>query len=123
MRSLLIACLILISSNSFSQLISGGAKNEGRVVISEMPFVLAGTIDGWAKYELAIDRWKAAIILNAAAEAPWSGLIFSLMRDGRHEGARAALAEARRRVENEAVLMASSHIQQLQTEEPTGGAT
>jgi len=56
MRSLLIACLILISSNSFSQLISGGAKNEGRVVISEMPFVLAGTIDGWAKYELAIDR-------------------------------------------------------------------
>ncbi len=75
------------------------------------------------EYELAIDRWKAAIILNAAAEAPWSGLIFSLMRDGRHEGARAALAEARRRVENEAVLMASSHIQQLQTEEPTGGAT
>ena len=56
MRSILVLLLILLSTNSYSQLISGGAKNEGRVVISETPFVLAGTIDGWAKYELAIDR-------------------------------------------------------------------
>lgn len=56
MRSILIACLILISTHSYSQLISGDAKNEGRIIVSETPFVIAGTIDGWAKSELAIDR-------------------------------------------------------------------
>lgn len=30
--------------------------NEGRKVISETPFVLEGSVDGWAIYELAMDR-------------------------------------------------------------------
>ncbi|NRA11944.1 MAG: hypothetical protein HRT57_08315 [Crocinitomicaceae bacterium] len=55
MRLILVLCL-LVSTTSYSQLLSSGAKNEGRVVISETPFVLAGSIDGWAKYDLAIDR-------------------------------------------------------------------
>ncbi|MFT6504061.1 MAG: hypothetical protein ACJASQ_004202 [Crocinitomicaceae bacterium] len=52
----LILFFVLYSSSVSAQLLSGGAKNEGREVISETPFVLAGTIDGWAKYDLAIDR-------------------------------------------------------------------
>ena len=55
MRSLLFIFL-LISTTSHSQLISGDLKAEGRKVISETPFVIEGTIDGWAKYELAVDR-------------------------------------------------------------------
>ena len=45
-----------MSTASHSQLISGGVKDEGRVVISKTPFLQNGTIDGWAKYELAVDR-------------------------------------------------------------------
>ncbi len=55
MRILLILFL-LIATTSHSQLLSGGVKDEGRVVVSKSPFIQAGTIDGWAKYELAIDR-------------------------------------------------------------------
>lgn len=55
MRIILITFL-LISTNSFSQLLSGGLKDEGRVVVSETPFLQEGTVDGWAKYELAVDR-------------------------------------------------------------------
>ena len=55
MRSLLVLFL-LITSTAQAQLLSGDAKNEGRLVISETPFLQEGTIDGWAEYELAIDR-------------------------------------------------------------------
>lgn len=55
MRSLLIIFL-LITSTSQAQLISGAAKDEGRVIVSETSFIQEGTIDGWAEYELAIDR-------------------------------------------------------------------
>ena len=55
MRSLLFLFL-LISTTSQSQIISGALKDEGRVLVSETPFIQEGTIDGWAKYELAVDR-------------------------------------------------------------------
>jgi len=55
MRNLLVIFL-LISTSSFSQIISGGLKDEGRKVVSETPFIQPGTVDGWAKYELAVDR-------------------------------------------------------------------
>lgn len=55
MRTLLIIFL-LFTSTVQAQLVSGAAKEEGRTIVSKSPFIQEGTIDGWAEYELAIDR-------------------------------------------------------------------
>jgi len=69
-------------------------------------------------YPEAAERWKTAVTLEPTAEAPWSGLIFSLLRDGRHEDAKMALAEALRRVKSKADLVSLPHIRQLQKSMP-----
>lgn len=54
-----IFCLFLFATFaqcSFGQMISGTLLDEGRKLISESAYVLEGTIDGWAKYELSVDR-------------------------------------------------------------------
>ena len=72
-------------------------------------------------YSEAAERWKTAVTLEPTAEAPWSGLIFSLLRDGRHEDAEMALAEALRRVKSKADLLSLPHIRQLQKTMPAEG--
>ena len=72
-------------------------------------------------YSEAAERWKTAVTLEPTAEAPWSGLIFSLLRDGRHEDAGMALEEALRRVKNKPELLSLPHIRQLQKTMPAEG--
>ncbi len=55
MRKLLFLFLLL-SSTSFGQLISGTLMDEGRKVLSDPPFIIEGMTDGYAKYELAVNR-------------------------------------------------------------------
>ncbi len=55
MRNLFILFL-LVSSSSFGQLISGTLTNDGRKVLNQPSFVIKGMANGYAKYELAVDR-------------------------------------------------------------------
>lgn len=56
MKILCLFLFIAVSGNSFGQLISGALLDEGRKLTSTTAYVLEGTIDGWAKYELSVDR-------------------------------------------------------------------
>ncbi len=55
MRKLLFL-FILISSSSFGQLISGTLVEEGRKVLNNPAFIIEGMANGYAKYELAVNR-------------------------------------------------------------------
>ena len=55
MRKLLFLFL-LISTSSFGQLISGTLVDEGRKVLNSPPFIIEGIANGYAKYELAVNR-------------------------------------------------------------------
>lgn len=55
MRQLLFLFL-LFSTTSFGQLISGDLIEEGRKVLNKPAFVIEGMANGYAKYELAVDR-------------------------------------------------------------------
>lgn len=52
----LIIIILFLSNISYSQMISGAVKDEGRKLLDKPAFVIEGMIDGYAKYELAIDR-------------------------------------------------------------------
>ncbi len=56
MKTICLFVFIALSSSSFGQLISGTLLDEGRKLTSTPAYILEGTIDGWAKYELAVDR-------------------------------------------------------------------
>ena len=47
---------LLIGFSSFSQLVGGTLVEEGRKLSSSTSFIQEGTVDGWAIYELAVDR-------------------------------------------------------------------
>jgi hypothetical protein len=47
---------LLVSVFSFGQLLEGDLIDEGRKLISKQHFILEGTKDGWASYELAVNR-------------------------------------------------------------------
>jgi hypothetical protein len=55
MRILFIA-FILLSFQSNAQLLSGPLVDEGRKLVSETSFVIEGFHNGWAIYELSVDR-------------------------------------------------------------------
>ncbi len=55
MRQLLFLFL-LISTTSFGQLISGTLVEEGRKVLNKPAFIIEGMTNGYAKYELAVNR-------------------------------------------------------------------
>ena len=52
----LVFFFLMISSLSHSQYIGGSAKDEGRKMIDSPSFLIEGFINGYVKYELAIDR-------------------------------------------------------------------
>ena len=52
----LVFLLLFVSSFSFGQIISGPIKNEGRKMITQTDYTLAGMAEGFAKYELSVDR-------------------------------------------------------------------
>ncbi|MDX2360794.1 MAG: hypothetical protein QNK23_08300 [Crocinitomicaceae bacterium] len=52
----LIFLFLLISPVSFSQIISGPVKDEGRKMVTVTDYTIAGMVDGYAIYELAVDR-------------------------------------------------------------------
>lgn len=54
---------LLIGTHSFGQLVSGTLLDEGRKMVSVETFIQAGTVDGWAIYELAVNR--EGIVTNA----------------------------------------------------------
>ena len=47
---------LFLSNSLFSQVISGAVKDEGRKLLNKQAFVIEGMTNGYAKYELAIDR-------------------------------------------------------------------
>jgi len=52
----LIFIILFVSNISFSQVISGPVKDEGRKLLDQPAFIIEGMTNGYAKYELAIDR-------------------------------------------------------------------
>ena len=52
----LIIFTLLLSNLSYGQIISGAVKDEGRKVLDKPAFIIEGMTNGYAKYELAIDR-------------------------------------------------------------------
>lgn len=50
------ALLSSLAFPGFSQMLSGELKNEGRVLTSDTPFVVEGTMNGFIVYELTVDR-------------------------------------------------------------------
>lgn len=55
MRILVMFCLLL-SSSVYGQVLSGDLKDEGRKLLTPTNFIIEGRINGFAKYELAVDR-------------------------------------------------------------------
>ncbi len=55
MRISLIICLLL-ATTSWGQILSGDLKDEGRKLLTPTDFKFAGRTDGFAKFELAVDR-------------------------------------------------------------------
>ncbi len=55
MRFLLISFL-LSTSFSFGQLISGTLMEERRPILDKPAYIIEGRVNGWVKYELAVDR-------------------------------------------------------------------
>ena len=47
---------LLISTCSYGQLISGPLMNDGRKILNEPAYTIQGMANGFAKYELAVDR-------------------------------------------------------------------
>ena len=47
---------LLIGFNSFSQLVGGTLVDEGRKLSGTESFIQEGTVNGWAVYDLAVDR-------------------------------------------------------------------
>lgn len=56
MRTILLFTAIFIAQFSFSQMLSGTLVNENRKLVSEVDYTQSGSVDGWAKYELAVNR-------------------------------------------------------------------
>ena len=52
----LIIVVLFLSNASYSQVISGAVKDEGRKLLDRPAFIIEGMTNGYAKYELAIDR-------------------------------------------------------------------
>ena len=52
----IIIIILFLSNTAFSQVISGAAKDEGRKLLNKPAFVIEGMTNGYAKYELAINR-------------------------------------------------------------------
>lgn len=52
----IVVVLLLFSNYSFGQIISGTLKDEGRKVLDNPNFIINGRANGYAKYELAVDR-------------------------------------------------------------------
>ena len=48
-------CLLLTSS-AYGQVLSGDLKDEGRKLLTPTNFIIDGRVNGYAKYELAVDR-------------------------------------------------------------------
>ena len=47
---------LFLAFQSNAQLLSGTAVDEGRLILANPIFIQEGTIDGWATFELAINR-------------------------------------------------------------------
>lgn len=47
---------MLFSSFSFGQILSGPIKDEGRKLLTSTNFIIEGPANGFAKYELAVNR-------------------------------------------------------------------
>lgn len=56
MTKLILGAFLFFSSMSFGQIISGEIVDEGRKMISETSFVVEGMADGFAIYEVAVNR-------------------------------------------------------------------
>ena len=56
MKYLLICLFFLTVSDSNAQLVSGDLLDEGREIKNTLSYVLEGKNNGWAKYELSVDR-------------------------------------------------------------------
>ena len=56
MNRLLLGALLLLSSISYGQILSGDLVDEGRKMTSETSFVVEGMVNGYAIYELAVNR-------------------------------------------------------------------
>ncbi len=50
----LVSCLFSFAANG--QIISGELKDEGRKLVSTANFIVEGTANGYAKYEVAVNR-------------------------------------------------------------------
>lgn len=56
MTKQILGAFLLCSSMSFGQILSGEIVDEGRKMISETSFVVEGMQDGYATYEIAVNR-------------------------------------------------------------------
>lgn len=56
MRVYLTFTILFITQISFSQMLGGSLVDENRQLISDVNYVQEGTVNGWAKYELAVNR-------------------------------------------------------------------
>lgn len=56
MKKLLIAFFLLTATSSFSQMISGELKDEGRKLLTKYEFVQKGKKTGYMNVNLAVDR-------------------------------------------------------------------
>ena len=48
--------LLLTSYSSFGQMLSGTLVDEGRKLVSDVTYIQEGRVNGWAIFELAVDR-------------------------------------------------------------------
>ncbi len=56
MTKLILGIFLFFSSLSFGQILSGEIVDEGRKMISETSFIVEGMANGYAVYELAVNR-------------------------------------------------------------------
>ncbi|MDG1147818.1 MAG: hypothetical protein P8N52_05880 [Crocinitomicaceae bacterium] len=56
MTKLILGTFLFFSSISFGQVLSGDIVDEGRQVISDIPFVVEGMVAGYCIYELSVGR-------------------------------------------------------------------
>ena len=46
----------MLTSCAYGQILSGDLKDEGRKLVTETNFIVEGRVNGYAKYELAVNR-------------------------------------------------------------------
>ena len=56
MKYILSLSILLVSLTSNAQLLGGAVKDEGRKIVGQESFIREDRINGWIKYEVAVNR-------------------------------------------------------------------